>query len=168
MELWKRIPGTSYEVSNTGQIKTLDRVVKCGKRIKLHIVERVMSTRIHNGYVYIGLRIDGKTVSRPVHRLVASAFLPNPNNYRCVNHKDGNKQNNNVDNLEWCNHTQNITHAYRTGLKVAKGVRKLTVEQAAEIRELAKTKMGTEIARIYGVSKATVNKIIHHKTPGYD
>lgn len=59
--------------------------------------------------------------NRNVHRLIAETFIPNPNNLPCVNHKDGNKQNNAVDNLEWCSHSENTLHSYRTGLQKSNG-----------------------------------------------
>ena len=55
--------------------------------------------------------------NRNIHRVIAETFIPNPNNLPCVNHKDGNKQNNRVDNLEWCTHSENTLHSFRTGLQ---------------------------------------------------
>lgn len=70
-----------------------------------------------NGYKQVQIMRGCKRYTRYVHRLVAECFLDNPNNLREVNHKDGNKGNNAVDNLEWCTHGANIKHAYQTGLK---------------------------------------------------
>ena len=67
----------------------------------------------HCGYRHTIL--NGK--NRNIHRVIAEAFIPNPNNLPCVNHKDGNKQNNRVDNLEWCTHSENTLHSFRTGLQ---------------------------------------------------
>ena len=69
-----------------------------------------------NGYVYIFLMKDNKSKNFRLHRLVAEAFIPNPENKLQVNHKDGNKLNNNVNNLEWCTHRQNINHAKENNL----------------------------------------------------
>ena len=70
----------------------------------------------HNGYVYIFLMKDNKRKNFRLHKLVAQTFIPNPNNLSQINHKDGNKQNNCVDNLEWCTCKENIQHAYKLGL----------------------------------------------------
>jgi hypothetical protein len=68
------------------------------------------------GYCKVNLHKDKKYKVITVHRLVAQAFIPNPNNYKCVNHIDGNKQNNCVENLEWCTYKHNMQEAYRLGL----------------------------------------------------
>ena len=66
------------------------------------------------GYRVVSLMKNGQKKDYKVHRLLAQAFIPNPNNYRCINHIDGNKQNNSLDNLEWCTHGQNTAHARTT------------------------------------------------------
>lgn len=68
------------------------------------------------GYLYVGLHINGKCKKIAIHRLVALTFIPNPNNYKEVNHKDGNKSNNHFSNLEWCSRSGNAKHAFDTGL----------------------------------------------------
>lgn len=79
-----------------------------------------MKSRLIRGYPHVGLRIfDGETSAQKlfkVHRLVAEYFIPNPNNYPIVNHKDGNKQNAHYTNLEWCSYKDNTIHAVKTGL----------------------------------------------------
>jgi hypothetical protein len=60
-----------------------------------------------------------------LHRLLAKTFIPNPNNYPCINHKDGNKKNNNINNLEWCTHQQNTIHSYATGLQKCSGIKRV-------------------------------------------
>ena len=71
-----------------------------------------------NGYYKVGLYRNGKAKNFKIHRLVAEAFIPNPNNYPQVNHIDGHKNNNCVDNLEWCDNSYNMKEAYRIGLIV--------------------------------------------------
>ena len=104
-EYWKPVVGYEglYMVSNWGRVKS----IKFGK-------ERILKPGTNNyGYLLVMLCKDGKIKGFTVHRLVAEAFLPNPHNYPCVNHKDENKQNNNVSNLEWCSAQYNNTYGTR-------------------------------------------------------
>lgn len=72
------------------------------------------------GYLFVALCKSGKHYNRYVHRLVALAFIPNLNNYKEVNHRDGNKSNNHVDNLEWCDRSMNNKHAYAMKLRTCR------------------------------------------------
>lgn len=107
-----------YEVSSVGTVHSCQRTTIDGK----HLERRKLNGGCYpNGYEYMGLRKDSKNRMVMVHRIVAEAFIPNPNNLPCVNHKDGNKHNNNVANLEWCTFSQNRKHAYDTGLSPQRG-----------------------------------------------
>lgn len=118
-EIWKPIKGYEgiYEVSNLGRIKSLERKVyadfKFGKTRTYK--ERILKPGIVNGYQQVKLRDNSNKIVY-VHRLVAETFINNPNNYKTINHIDGNKQNNCVDNLEWCTQKENVRHAWETGL----------------------------------------------------
>jgi hypothetical protein len=91
-----------YRISSDGKVYSLNGTKK---------------TYISNtGYERVNLWKKGKGKKYSIHRLVAIAFIPNPDNYKEVNHKDGNKRNNHVTNLEWCNASQNIKHAYSNNL----------------------------------------------------
>lgn len=118
--------------------------------------------------VYISLTIEIDNVSKHymVHRLVAEAFIDNPNKFPCVNHKDGNKHNNNVSNLEWCTHRQNTQHAYDTGLVNRNGEQngraKLTKEDVKDIRMFARAGIkAKDIVKVYPVSVSTLNNIVN-------
>ena len=122
MEIWKDIEGYEglYQVSTYGRVKSLERDT-VGLFGPMHLGEMILNC--YEGFasesaVYFSVSLskekEKKTFS--VHRLVAKAFIPNPENKPCVNHIDGNKHNNCVDNLEWVTHKENIEHAIRTGL----------------------------------------------------
>lgn len=123
-EIWKDIPNYEeyYQASNYGRIRSLDRIIymnhRNGKIAKHYFKGKILSTRINNiGYVKVDLTKNKNQKTFSVHRLVAETFIPNPNSLPQVNHKDGNKLNNNVNNLEWCDAFQNQQHALKTGLR---------------------------------------------------
>lgn len=103
LEFWKDIKGYEglYQISNSGNVKSLR-------------TNKILKTNMNNcGYKQVILSYKGKIKSKRIHRLVAEAFIPNPNNYQQVNHKDENKINNEANNLEWCDCKYNIN--YGTG-----------------------------------------------------
>ena len=104
-EIWKDIPNfNGYQASDKGFIFSKKR----NKILIPHPNEK--------GYLRVCLHVKGKSTTQKVHRLVALTFLENPNNLPEVNHKDGNKLNNRVDNLEWCTHTHNMREAFKNNL----------------------------------------------------
>jgi hypothetical protein len=109
-----------YQVSNYGQVKSLGRIIKYpGSKYGMHNgVFRPEKILKHKTKGYAGVTLsNGKNKIYPnIHRLVALAFIPNPLNKPCVNHIDGDKQNNCVSNLEWIDWADNVIHAYKTGL----------------------------------------------------
>lgn len=113
-EIWKDIPGFEdwYQASNTGKIRSLDRYVNyknIGKAIRKG---KILSPKTSNkGYLEVTLMINGKSYCKRVHQLVATAFIPNPNNYPYINHINEIKTDNRAVNLEWCTPKQN-TEAY--------------------------------------------------------
>ncbi|MGO4038063.1 HNH endonuclease, partial [Staphylococcus pseudintermedius] len=114
------------------------------------------------GYPMVSLCINGKCKRYLVHRIVAIAFLPNPLNKAYVNHIDGNKQNSNLENLEWSTPTENSIHAHKHGLaNVARGERqhssKLTVDRVKYIRESSKTVR--ELSIMFNVSKQSIRDV---------
>ena len=115
-EVWKDIPGYEglYQVSNFGEVKSLSRYH--------HKKETILKKhKTKDGYYETTLVKNGKYKFIRTHRLVAFAFIPNLLNKEQINHKDGNKLNNNVENLEWCTLQENKDHAIKTGLQDFKG-----------------------------------------------
>lgn len=112
MEIWKDVIGYEgvYQVSNTGKVKRIGKYTnQTGKTWES---ERVLKpAQKPRGYLYVQLSKDGATKPKHVHRLVAEAFLENPQKKPTVNHKDGDKSNNAVENLEWATYTENNVHS---------------------------------------------------------
>jgi DNA-binding XRE family transcriptional regulator len=163
-EIWKDIPGYEglYQVSNLGRVKSFPRfgTVNNERILKLHLSKY--------GYISACLCRENQKALKRVNRLVAFAFIPNENNLLEVNHIDGNKLNNYVENLEWVTNSENKIHAYKTGLLSRKGVKnccaKLNEEKAQQIRELCKNGISQRIiAKHFGVSKQTVSDIKNNK-----
>lgn len=130
-EIWRPVVGWEgkYEVSNFGRIKTIERIRKLGES-DIVVIGRIKAlvTR-KDGYISVTL---GRTKTHLVHRIVSQAFLPNPNNYPTVNHKDWRKNNNHVDNLEWCTRKHNSQHAYMNPITKASAKSRLKLEKANE------------------------------------
>ena len=112
-ESWKDIKGYEglYQISNLGRVRSVDRLDSANHRLK----GRIKSTSIRpNGYENVILCKNSKSKGYSVHRLVAQAFIPNPENKPQINHIDENKANNKVSNLEWVTRKENINHGNRT------------------------------------------------------
>lgn len=105
MEIWRSISGFEglYEVSSYGNVRSL-----CAGRWRCEMMRKPVPDK--DGYLTVNLKKDGKYTNTKIHRLVATAFLQNPDNLPEVNHKDENKANNHVENLEWCTRQYNQTY----------------------------------------------------------
>ena len=151
----------NWYVSNLGNIKRINSGVKRNGRVKQI---STYTTGGMPGNQYKAISINNAS-SKYVHRIVATAFIPNPNNKKTVNHKDGNKHNNHVENLEWSSYTENAIHANSIGINV-EHARSLTYEQALEIRELWVTTdlRLIDLAKMYEVYSGTIKNIVKFKT----
>lgn len=159
MEIWKDIEG-GYKVSSFGNI-----INGFSKPIKPFINK--------GGYLEVSIYYNKKRYPTKMHRIIAFAFIPNPNNLKEINHIDGDKTNNNINNLEWCTRGENIKHAYNLGLRKPNKLygdnstfHKLSKIQVIEIREKYATKKysQTELACEYNVARATIGKIVNNLT----
>lgn len=145
----------NYLISNKGEVFSI-RYGKC-----------MMPTLGNHGYLAITLSDKGKKSTFLIHRLLATAFIPNPDNLPEINHKSGVKYENNIENLEWCTPKQNSAHATSLGLRTpvslkgeTNGSSKLTTDQVIEIKKMLKTsKKYTAIGRLYGITGETVSCI---------
>lgn len=163
--MWKQVQGYEniYEVSDHGEVRSIDRSVN-NYRVKGRVLRQHDSGK---GYPAVALCKNGKPHTTYVHSLVANAFIPKPDTLLrlVVNHKDGDKRNNDVTNLEWVSYSQNNQHAYDNNLK-ERGEQfyntKLTEAQVKEIRKNGKYDTYEQIAQQYGVSKATIRDVLLH------
>lgn len=173
-EIWKSVVGYEglYEVSNFGRIRALARAY-CDKNGRVsNIKERIMKQPLSNtGYHHTALRKNGISVTRNLHRIIAEAFIPNPDNKPCINHINGDKSDNTLINLEWVTHAENIQHAGATGL-MKFGINhhgsKLDEEKVRFIRENVTTNGGDltyeELGRMFNVSRHSLQCVVYRRT----
>jgi hypothetical protein len=136
MEVWKDVVGFkgSYQVSNLGRVRSLDRKIKAGVGFRLKKGQILQGALSFNGYINFRLWKDNKLYNILGHRLACLAFILNPDNKKEVNHKNGLKYDNNINNLEWCTRSENTSHAINTRLqKIKRGI--LTEEVFNKINE---------------------------------
>jgi hypothetical protein len=154
MEIWKKIKSyPQYEVSNFGNVKSLGNEFKRKERL-------LKKGTLKNGYDIVVLTIDKKQKTKYVHRLVSEYFIENPLNKTDVNHKNGIKTDNRVENLEWNTRKENINHAFENNLKSRGQDRtqsKLTDKQVLEIRN--SNLRNSELSRLYNISKSVISGI---------
>lgn len=134
-----------YAISNFGQVKNVrtDKILNLYKNVK--------------GYLKVQLVIQGRRQTFSVHRLVARHFIPNPDGKPYVNHKDGDKSNNLVSNLEWCTAKENDTHARQTGLKLQnKPIKAINIETLEEIT----FESLSECARYFNCNKSYIHRVL--------
>lgn len=150
IEEWRPVPidgfAEFYEVSSTGRVRSLRKAVDLTLRVG------------NRGYVTAWLQVGKMIRNATVHRLVAGAFIPNPDGLPEVNHKDFIRTNNSVGNLEWVSRLGNFLHADAAGR--AKFSRKLTDHDVAEIRRLGDSLSQVEIADRFALNSSTVSRIL--------
>jgi len=180
-EVWKDIEGYEgyYQVSNNGRVRSVERQVECNGKIHNRKSRILKPGESKTGYYRVVLSKFGKHKNASIHRLVAKAFLTTKKNRNCVNHKDLDKKNNRVKNLEWCSFKENSEHAvknnrYKRGKDAARA--ELNDEKVIKIRNLYYSKENqsvrrldmpypiTKLATMFGVSPQAIYCIIKRKT----
>lgn len=166
-EYWKQIPGyEKYEASNLGRLRR--KYSEFTIKYKNTGAYKYLKT-FENKYGYL-LCFLYKNQNRSVklfHRVIAELFINNPKNKKEVNHKNGIKNDNRIENLEWVDRRENQLHAINTGLLILKGgdPPKLNYKKAQEIRKLYKEgRNKSSLARQYSVSRSSISKIIDYKS----
>lgn len=160
MEIWKKVVGfeEQYEISNIGNLRSIDRLVdhyKGGKRLYKGTDKNLRLNK--DGYFRCNLKNEGKRYDFTIHRLVAIAFLEKPKGKDIINHINGIKTDNRVENLEWCNESENSIHAVKERLIKTK----LTDDEALEI--LNSKLSNRKLASIYGVNHTIIWRIKNKK-----
>ena len=160
-EIWKDIEGAEeYQVSNHGNVRKKNH----DKRSPQYRYLRANKNN-NGGYLRISLTCNGKSRMVLVHRLVAMAFIENPDGKPVVNHKDGNKTNNHVSNLEWCTVQENTMHAFKNGLcdqmisKYSKAINQFSLDG----HFIKKWKSLHEIQREKGFKASMICRVMRHK-----
>ena len=146
-EIWRKLEDFSnYEVSSLGRVRN----IKTGRILKLFVR--------NDGYHHVGLYLNGKQKYQLIHRLVAITFIPNPENKREVNHIDGDKTNNRVSNLEWSTRSENVSHAFRTGLNSGKPKQKVLCVETGQVFESL-----NQVAKYLGVNSGSIHQAIRKR-----
>ena len=151
VELWKKHPEIEkIEVSSFGRVRSAK-----GHYYKNHPNK--------DGYMRIAFSVNGKWVNKSVHRLVAQAFIPNPDNLPEVNHKNGDRTNNNVSNLEWCSHSYNIQYREKYGISNATSLGHPVFAVNLTTLEVSRYQSQNEAGRELGVEQTNISKVIKGK-----
>lgn len=147
-EIWKDIKGleSKYQVSNKGNVRSLDMITNNGKQLRKGRIRKLSMNKY--GYKCVSVIVNGKLKSLSVHRLVALAFIENPYNFPLINHKDENRANNCVDNLEWCDFKYNSNYGNRNK-KLSESIKKLNMNPINKIPVLQIDKCTKKILRAF-------------------
>lgn len=163
-EIWKDIPGYEgyYQISNMGNVKSLDRAIEKGGRLHYIKGHPLRQSKTCHGYYIIGFSKDDKRTYNSVHRLVAELFIPNPNGYPCVNHKDEDKTNNRVENLEWCTYLYNNTYSSRIERVMSKR-RKPVVQLSLDGRVVNRFPSAKQASIETGINYSVIAEVCKNK-----
>lgn len=168
-EIWTDIKGYEglYQISNKGNIKSF-------------ISSKILSPLFANGYLQVRLYKNSKSIRQKIHRLVAAAFIPNPANKPQVNHKNGIKTDNRVENLEWVTASENTRHAHKNGLcpitdKHRQASRQNAIENAKKRRKLTSNQIedikyfrnvlgwgSPKLSKFMGIKKHLIDNVIYY------
>jgi len=163
-EIWKaHSEYAGIEVSTFGNVRTLDRVIS-SETMTRFTKGRILKQQLnHNGYLQVGFRVNGKRVTKRVHRLVAQTFIKNTDNLPQVNHKDCDSTNNNASNLEWCTASYNQKYREKYGISATESLGVPVFAINLTTLEVSRYQSQHEASRALGVYQASINKVIKGK-----
>ena len=162
VEIWKSHPEyTGIEVSTFGRVRTQDRMVS-GKGNGTRLAKGRVLKQSYNssGYLQVGVSIDGKRVTKLVHRLIAQAFIPNPEELPQINHKDSDPTNNNVSNLEWCTPKYNCQYREKYGVSRTEVAGKPVFAINLSTLEVTHFQSQSEAGQALGANTGSINMVI--------
>jgi len=161
IEFWKSYPEFLFiQGSSLGRVRTIDRVVPSGKGTRLVRGQILKQHPDKDGYLRVGFSVNGKTDHRPVHRLVAQTFIPNPHGLSQVNHKDCDPTNNCVDNLEWCDASYNMQYREKYGVSNTEVLGRPVFAIKLTTLEVSWFRSQGEASRVIGVAVGNINRVI--------
>ena len=166
VEIWKSLPEyAGIEVSTLGRVRTLDKVVSGKGNVTYLKKGRILKQYLnHNsGYLQVGVSIYGKRVTKLVHRLIAQAFIPNPEELPQINHKDSDRTNNNVSNLEWCTPKYNSQYREKYGVSRMEVAGKPIFAISLVTLEILHFSSQWEASQKLGVDRSSINMVIRGK-----
>lgn len=162
IEIWKDIEGYEglYQISNFGRVKSLERRVRAKKPGTTQLIREKIRKLSYTteGYSYVVLAKEGVNKTFLVHRIVAKTFIPNPENLPCVNHKDENKQNDFVENLEWCTYSYNNTYKDIHRRRNLDNVNRKVIQYDLEMNEIKRWDSLIEPCSFYGIAVGNMIK----------
>lgn len=162
---WKDISGYDgyYEVSSTGKVRSKDRIILDKNSKSVYIKGRLMKqSKNTQGYLVVNLRKNHTSNVALIHRLVANAFIDNPDSLPTINHKDGDKLNNRIENLEWVTYTDNNIHALKLGLRNPRGCKVVQFDDRGNVVSIFKSV--SEASRETGIGRGVISHCINGRT----
>ena len=173
-EIWKTIKGYEnyYQISNQGRVKSVTRFVNDNNGVVL-LKSKILNPMMNEkGYLRIGLSKNNQRKYKRIHRLVAEAFIPNPDNKPQINHKNGIKTDNRVSNLDWVSISENVKHSYHVLHRKKSMLRKFGVDnpnskpilQLKNGKIIAKFNSAKEAERCTGISQGNISRCANKKT----
>lgn len=160
-EIWRAHPNiTGIEVSTFGRVRTLDRVTSSEKYTRFTKGHVLKQRNDKDGYLLVDVLIDGKRITKKAHRLVAQTFIHNIDNLPQVNHRDCDRKNNNVENLEWCTSSYDRQYREKYGVSQTEAIGNPVFAVNLNTNEVLHFRSQCEASRELGASQGNINNVI--------